>query len=74
MDNLDESDPTPAAALTERERAVLALVARGLTDRAVAGRLGIAEATVHKHLEHAYRKLGVTNRVSATLACLPTSR
>jgi DNA-binding NarL/FixJ family response regulator len=63
----------PLGRLTPRERDVLALVARGLTDAAIAGRLGIAEATVHKHLEHVYRKLSVTNRVSATITWLASA-
>jgi DNA-binding CsgD family transcriptional regulator len=62
----DRPDALPI--LTPSERRVLGIVALGLTDRAAARRLGIAEATVHKHLEHAYRKLGVTNRVAATRA------
>ncbi|MDT4892022.1 MAG: hypothetical protein QOE97_1057 [Pseudonocardiales bacterium] len=58
--------------LTPGEGRVLACVAEGLTNRAAARRLGVAEATVHKHLEHAYRKMGVTNRVAATVAWLGT--
>jgi DNA-binding CsgD family transcriptional regulator len=56
--------------LTPSEQRVLACVADGLTDRAAARRLGVAEATVRKHLEHSYRKLGVTNRVAATMSWL----
>lgn len=74
MDKLDELDRVAGAALTRQERRVLDFVAQGLTDREVAGRLGIAEATVHKHLEHAYRKLQVTNRVAATLAVRSSGR
>lgn len=58
------------AALTPRERRVLALVATGLSDHSVAVRLAIADATVRKHLEHVYRKLQVSNRVSATVIWL----
>jgi DNA-binding CsgD family transcriptional regulator len=53
--------------LTPRELSVLALVADGLTAAAVARRLVVAERTVHKHLERAYAKLGVSDRVSAVL-------
>jgi len=63
--------PEPVAApgaLTAREGAVLDLVAEGRTSGQVARRLGIAPRTVDKHLEHAYAKLGATNRVSAVLA------
>ena len=44
--------------LTDRETDVLALVADGLTNRAVARKLGISEATVKTHLAHVYTKLG----------------
>jgi DNA-binding CsgD family transcriptional regulator len=53
--------------LTPRELSVLTLVADGLTAAAVARRLVVAERTVHKHLERAYAKLGVSDRVSAVL-------
>ena len=51
--------------LTDRETEVLALVADGLTNRAVARRLGIGEATVKTHLAHVYAKLGVLDRAAA---------
>ena len=55
------------AALTPRETQVLALVGRGLTARTVGHQLGISVRTVHKHLEHVYKKLGCRDRVSAIL-------
>lgn len=51
--------------LTPRETEVLALIAVGLTSYAIGSRLGISRATVGKHLEHAYRKLGVGDRLLA---------
>lgn len=51
--------------LTDRETEVLALVADGLTNRAVARKLGISEATVKTHLAHIYTKLGVLDRTTA---------
>jgi DNA-binding NarL/FixJ family response regulator len=54
--------------LTPREVAVLALVADGHTAGTVARRLLIGERTVHKHLQHLYAKLDVTDRLSAVLA------
>ncbi|GAA4807070.1 hypothetical protein GCM10023200_50870 [Actinomycetospora chlora] len=53
--------------LTARERAVVAGVARGATDAAIAHELGISRRTVGKHLENAYAALGVHDRTSAAL-------
>ena len=54
--------------LTDQERRTLALVAAGLSNPDIAARMGVATCTVRKHLEHAYRKLGVTNRLAAVTA------
>jgi DNA-binding CsgD family transcriptional regulator len=51
--------------LTGRELAVLRLLCAGLTAEAMARRLGTSPRTVHKHLEHLYRKLGVRDRLMA---------
>lgn len=51
--------------LSPRESEVLQLVADGCTNRAVASRLGIGEATVKTHLAHIYEKLGVADRAAA---------
>jgi DNA-binding CsgD family transcriptional regulator len=56
--------PTPDC-LTTQERTVLGLVAAGATTAQIALDLCIAESTVRKHLEHVYRKLGVTGRLAA---------
>jgi DNA-binding CsgD family transcriptional regulator len=53
--------------LTPRELAVLALLAEGLTAASIGRRLLITERTVHKHLQHSYMKLGVTDRLGAVL-------
>jgi DNA-binding CsgD family transcriptional regulator len=60
-------EPMSTAGLTGRELAVLGLLAQGCTAEAIAGRLGISPRTVHKHLEHLYRKLGVRDRLGAVL-------
>jgi DNA-binding CsgD family transcriptional regulator len=54
-----------AHGLTPREAEVVGLVALGGSNRAVAGRLVLSDRTVQKHLEHAFRKLGVKNRSDA---------
>ncbi len=58
----------PPTELTEREREVLALVAEGLSNRQVAKRLFLSEATVKTHLVHVFEKLGVDNRTAAVAA------
>jgi DNA-binding NarL/FixJ family response regulator len=52
-------------ALSQREREVLALIANGATNRAIAAALFISEATVKTHLLHIYAKLGVQDRAGA---------
>jgi DNA-binding CsgD family transcriptional regulator len=52
--------PTPS--LTGREREIVDLLMQGMTNPQIAQVLGIAEATVKKHLHHVYRKHGVRNR------------
>ena len=54
--------------LTLQERRVLGYVAEGLSNAEIAERLFVAPSTVRKHLENAYRKLGVTNRLAAVHA------
>jgi DNA-binding NarL/FixJ family response regulator len=53
---------------SEREMEVLRLVAQGATNREVASRLFISEATVKTHLLHLFAKLGVSDRASAVAA------
>ena len=61
------ADAARATGLTVRELTVLGLVAEGLTAAAAARRLTVTEGTVHKHLQNAYRKLGVRDRLGAVL-------
>jgi DNA-binding CsgD family transcriptional regulator len=53
------------ADLTDREIQVLQLAARGGTNLAIARTFDVSPRTVAKHLEHIYRKLGVTSRAAA---------
>jgi DNA-binding CsgD family transcriptional regulator len=61
--------PTPR--LTARQIEVLRCVRDGLGNHQVARHLGIAEATVVKHLEQAYSRLGAHNRTQALQLCGP---
>jgi DNA-binding NarL/FixJ family response regulator len=58
------------AGLTEREAEVVALLARGLQTKQVAGALGISVKTADHHIQSAYRKLGVSTRAAATLVAM----
>lgn len=53
--------------LTERERQILSLVARGHDNRRIARDLVLAEKTVRNHLSHLFMKLDVTNRTAAAV-------
>jgi DNA-binding NarL/FixJ family response regulator len=56
--------------LTDRESAVLRLLARGKTNQQIARELNIAEVTVRTHVSHILGKLGAGNRVEAVLHAL----
>ena len=54
--------------LTPQERRTLDLVADGLADKEIGARLGISSSTVHTHVHHVLRKLGVDSRTAAARA------
>ena len=60
-----EADVSRPAGLTEREGAILAALARGLSNDAIAKELWITKQTVKFHLRNIYRKLNVSNRTEA---------
>jgi len=70
--------PDPLSSLTEREREVLGLIAEGMSNRAIADRVFIAERTVEAHVTRIFAKLGLhespdlDRRVLAVLAFLRT--
>jgi HD-GYP domain-containing protein (c-di-GMP phosphodiesterase class II) len=55
------------AGLTEREAEVVGMLAQGLQTKQVARALGISVKTADHHIQHAYRKIGVSTRAAATL-------
>jgi DNA-binding CsgD family transcriptional regulator len=60
--------------LGRREAEVLALLASGRTNAAIARELGLSPRTVGHHLEHVFAKLGTPNRAAATAAALAAVR
>jgi DNA-binding NarL/FixJ family response regulator len=61
----DDANATVIEALTAREIEVLELVSEGLTNKAIAERLGISDQTVKFHLASITGKLGAANRTDA---------
>jgi DNA-binding NarL/FixJ family response regulator len=53
------------ADLTPREREVLTLIGEGLSNRAIAQRLFVSEATVKTHINNLFAKTGVRDRAEA---------
>jgi two-component system, NarL family, nitrate/nitrite response regulator NarL len=57
--------PVESGVLSRREREVLMLVAEALSNRQVALRLGVSEATVKRHLRNIFTKLAAVSRIDA---------
>lgn len=67
-----EPSPRPSSSklsgLNAREQEILALLARGLDNRAIASHVSLSEKTIRNYLTRIYEKLGVTSRMQALLA------
>jgi ATP/maltotriose-dependent transcriptional regulator MalT len=66
VDGLTRRTPRDRHGLTPRELEVLALLATGRTNRAIADALTISEKTVARHVANIYGKLGLSSRSAAT--------
>ena len=67
---LDQPSPELVAGLdrmTDRERQVLVLLARGLSNTEIATRLHLSEATVRTHIGHLFAKIGARDRAQAVV-------
>jgi pimeloyl-ACP methyl ester carboxylesterase/DNA-binding CsgD family transcriptional regulator len=62
--------PTTEVALTNREREILTLVARGHGNDDIAQRLVLSVRTVERHLSNIYAKLGISGRTARTVAAI----
>lgn len=60
-----QSEEPPIKPLSDREKEILQLIAKGVSNSEAAKLLNLSKATIRTHLEHIYRKLEVTNRVEA---------
>jgi DNA-binding NarL/FixJ family response regulator len=63
---MQDRAPGGTGPLTAREREVLALVATGKTNRAIADALSLSEKTVARHVSNIFVKLGLSSRAAAT--------
>jgi DNA-binding NarL/FixJ family response regulator len=75
VDALRQGPRTPlpdhvASGLSDRERGVMDLIARGLSNRAIADELYLSEKTVKNHVNRIYAKLAVTSRGEAIASWL----
>ena len=64
------SSDEPIDELTNREKEVLSLVAKGVSNQAIAEKLYVKEVTVKTHLNNIFKKLNVTNRTQAVLLAM----
>lgn len=59
--------PAPCGTLTSREVEIIHLVGKGLSNKKIAGELGLSVATIRTHLNKVYGKIGAESRVELAL-------
>lgn len=69
---VERRDTSALDELTEREREVLALVARGLTNYEISVQLYLSEGTVKTHVKHIFAKLALRDRAQAVIFAYET--
>ncbi len=67
---VEEAEEGSGGVLSVREMEILILVARGLSNRQIAGSLSLSEATVKRHLANTYPKMSVSSRGEAVRKAL----
>ena len=63
----DQPEPPPLLEISERERAVVLLLAEGLSSKQIAERLGIAKNTMDTHRRNLLRKTGAKNTLELAI-------
>jgi DNA-binding NarL/FixJ family response regulator len=74
VQSLRQSTENPLDSLSCREREILGLFAKGMTNKSVAKQLFISEQTVKSHAKRIYCKMRVTSRVHAVLTYVENER
>lgn len=60
-------EPNPGAGLSQREREIVALLAKGFLYKEIAAQLGVSVETVRTHIHNIYEKLHVRSRTEAVM-------
>lgn len=74
VEHVDAAPAAPSGPLTDAERALLGLLAEGLTTRQAAAEVGISERTADRRLAVARQRLGVGSTAAAIVACRSGAR
>lgn len=72
LSHLGDSRAQAGRALTDRQVEILGLARCGMSNKEIARALGLTRATVSKHLENAFVRLGVASRTAAVAAAFTT--